>query len=348
MSSPSFTRRCWAPSWRSRSIRRRAASAASTMRIREARSSSVRAVRYHRASRRRGGAAPPGDRPQARTTRSCAPRATRIVEAADAARRRIERDLHDGAQQRLARRWRSTCASRRTQLERRPDEAAATLLDRMRRASSTTALVGAARARPRHPPGGAHRARPRGRRIDALRPRATGAGRGARGRRRERPRRSVEATAYFVVAEALTNVAKLRAGDATPPSRIARADGDAASCRSPTTACGGADASTRLGPERAGRPRRRHRRAAVGAEPARQGHRDPRRAARAQGLAHAVERVHHPEHVSLQVEVDREQVGLAVAEVLPHSRARASRALVGVDCARVRGERVSDPSRSSG
>ena len=37
------TSRCWAPSWRSRSMRRRAASAASTIRTRDARSSSVRA-----------------------------------------------------------------------------------------------------------------------------------------------------------------------------------------------------------------------------------------------------------------------------------------------------------------
>ena len=43
-SSASATSRCCAPSWRSRSILRRAASAASTMRAREARSSSVRAA----------------------------------------------------------------------------------------------------------------------------------------------------------------------------------------------------------------------------------------------------------------------------------------------------------------
>ena len=43
-SSASVTSRCWAPSWRSRSILRRAASAASTMRAREACSSAARAA----------------------------------------------------------------------------------------------------------------------------------------------------------------------------------------------------------------------------------------------------------------------------------------------------------------
>ena len=57
----------------------------------------------------RGGARPrgsqsrtSGSRPRcARSSRSSAPRATRIVERGDAERRRLERDLHDGAQQRL-------------------------------------------------------------------------------------------------------------------------------------------------------------------------------------------------------------------------------------------------------
>ena len=40
MLSASDTRRCWAPSWRSRSTRRRSAYPASTMRVRDARSSS--------------------------------------------------------------------------------------------------------------------------------------------------------------------------------------------------------------------------------------------------------------------------------------------------------------------
>ena len=55
-SSASVTRRCWAPSWRSRSILRRAASAASTIRAREARSSRCGPPRS------RAGAAPPRPR----------------------------------------------------------------------------------------------------------------------------------------------------------------------------------------------------------------------------------------------------------------------------------------------
>ena len=57
-------------------------------------------VRHHRPPRRRGGAAPRRRSTRARTEELRASR-VRIVQAADAARRRIERDLHDGAQQRL-------------------------------------------------------------------------------------------------------------------------------------------------------------------------------------------------------------------------------------------------------
>ena len=81
----------------------------------------------------------------------------RIVAAADQARRRIERDLHDGAQQRLVA---SACRLRTAQASRAA---------RSRRAGRAAgppghggdqALGRAARARPRHPPGDPHRRRP--------------------------------------------------------------------------------------------------------------------------------------------------------------------------------------------
>ena len=81
----------------------------------------------------------------------------RIVEAADAARRKIERDLHDGAQQRLValalevRMARS--AGREGPGPRRP-------VPRAGRPGADRRLGRAARARARHPPGRADRARP--------------------------------------------------------------------------------------------------------------------------------------------------------------------------------------------
>jgi GAF domain-containing protein len=57
----------------------------------------------------------------------------RIVATADSTRRRIERDLHDGAQQRLISRWRCSCARRK----RRSRRASGRPLRRWARASST-------------------------------------------------------------------------------------------------------------------------------------------------------------------------------------------------------------------
>ena len=58
----------------------------------------------------------------------------RLVEAADAARRRIERDLHDGAQQRLVS-SRSRCGWRATEVERRPGRGRASCSTRRSRTS---------------------------------------------------------------------------------------------------------------------------------------------------------------------------------------------------------------------
>ena len=84
-----------------------------------------------------------------------------------------------------------------------------------------SALDGAARAGARHPPGGAHRPRARHRARDAREPRP-GAGRARPSCPDERLPEAVELAAYFVVAEALTNVAKYADGDARDRRRRAR------------------------------------------------------------------------------------------------------------------------------
>ena len=127
----------------------------------------------------------------------------RIVAAADQARRRIERDLHDGAQQRLVslalqlRAARAAVPSGFGDLAADLDRAAATADRRAGRA---------ARDRAWHPPGDLGRGRPA--------PGPEGSRRrspvpvdlqvGAGGRLPE----PVEVSAYYVVAEALTNVAR--------------------------------------------------------------------------------------------------------------------------------------------
>ena len=125
-----------------------------------------------------------------------------MVAAADAERRRIERDLHDGAQQRLVALAMTLGRAKATE---DPDARA-----RAARRGARRGQGGARRAaqpRPRHPPRGADRPRPGRRRLRAGRA-LPGAGRGRRRPAAPRRRRHVEAIAYFVVAEALTNVAK--------------------------------------------------------------------------------------------------------------------------------------------
>ena len=126
----------------------------------------------------------------------------RIVEAADDARRRIERDLHDGAQQQLV----SLALDLRMLKARLGDSGLADDRGHAGREARRRARR-AARAGPRHPPG------------DPVRARAS-----ARPSRRSWPARRwtsrstssstsglpapVEAAAYFVIAEGLTNVVR--------------------------------------------------------------------------------------------------------------------------------------------
>ena len=127
----------------------------------------------------------------------------RIIEAADKARRKIERDLHDGAQQRMVSLVLDVQVAKR-RFAKDPTDIGPFLEKLGQRPPG--GVRRAARARPRHPPGRADRARAPG-------------GVGAVAARcaipvevvdelEERLPPAVEATAYFTVAEALTNVAK--------------------------------------------------------------------------------------------------------------------------------------------
>jgi signal transduction histidine kinase len=122
----------------------------------------------------------------------------RIVEAADAERRRVERDLHDGAQQRLV------ALAMRLQVAKETTPGAAALLDEATGELQTA--IGEVRglARGVHPTilteAGLRAA------VDALAERTPVPVTVDIAERRYDPR--LEATAYFVVAEALTNVAR--------------------------------------------------------------------------------------------------------------------------------------------
>ena len=122
----------------------------------------------------------------------------RIVEAADAERRRVERDLHDGAQQRLV------ALAMRLDLARQTTGASAALLD-----EATTELR-AAVAEVRDLARGLHPTilteSGLGPAIEALAERTSVPVSVQAPARRFPP--NIEAAAYFVVAEALTNVAR--------------------------------------------------------------------------------------------------------------------------------------------
>ncbi|HYX11362.1 MAG TPA: sensor histidine kinase, partial [Candidatus Acidoferrum sp.] len=139
---------------------------------------------------------------------------TRIVEAADAERRRIERDLHDGAQQRLV------ALAMRLDQARDGSAAASTLID-----ATTNELLTAIRevrdlARGLHPTilteAGLSAA------VEALAERSAVPVIARVPDRRYG--REAEATAYFVIAEGLTNVARYAA--ATEASVVVEEDGD--------------------------------------------------------------------------------------------------------------------------
>ncbi len=153
----------------------------------------------------------------------------RIVEAADAERRRVERDLHDGAQQRLV------ALAMRLDLARETTGASAALLD-----EATTELRAAVAevrdlARGLHPPilteAGLGPA------IEALAERTSVPVTVDAPARRFPP--NIEAAAYFVVAEALTNVARY-AGASSVRVEI-RADGETLTVAVRDDGHGGAD-----------------------------------------------------------------------------------------------------------
>jgi PAS domain S-box-containing protein len=143
----------------------------------------------------------------------------RIVEAADAARRKIERDLHDGAQQRLVALALEVRLAR-ARVEREP-ESAGPFLDHLAEELAAASSELRELARGIHPA--------------VLTDRGLSAAIAALAARaplpvelvelpEDRLRPPLEATAYFTVAEALTNVAKYaQATHATV--RVAREDG---------------------------------------------------------------------------------------------------------------------------
>jgi signal transduction histidine kinase len=144
----------------------------------------------------------------------------RIVEAADAARRRIERDLHDGAQQRLVALGLDVRVARKKILN--DPSTAAEELDRIGQGLTEASAELRELARGIHPA--------------VLTERGLAAAVEALGTRapvpvevvevpRERLAPSLEATAYFTVAEALTNVAKY-AGATHATVRIAQVDSE--------------------------------------------------------------------------------------------------------------------------
>jgi signal transduction histidine kinase len=126
----------------------------------------------------------------------------RIVEAADAARRRIERDLHDGAQQRLVA---LALSLRLLESTLEPDSAASRALAGAR--ADLDAALGELRelARGIHPSVLTDRGLEAA--LAALAGRSTVPVELALDSRGELPS-SVQTTAYFVVAEALTNASK--------------------------------------------------------------------------------------------------------------------------------------------
>ena len=144
----------------------------------------------------------------------------RVVEAADAARRRIERDLHDGAQQQLV----SVAITLRAAHDRiaSDPEAATELLDEAMADLAQGLAELRELARGIHPAvlveGGLHPA------LKGL-VRRSGLHATLGSVPEERLPQPVEAAAYFVVAEALTNVARHAGSAATVEIELERRDG---------------------------------------------------------------------------------------------------------------------------
>jgi signal transduction histidine kinase len=143
----------------------------------------------------------------------------RLVQAADEARRRIERDLHDGAQQRLvAAALELTLLERR--IERDPD-GARSLLGRVREQLDVGLAELRDLARGIHPAVLTERGLEAA--LDALVRRAPMAVE-LRAAVPERVDAAIEAAAYFLVSEALTNVAKYAQADAVSVEVAAAGD----------------------------------------------------------------------------------------------------------------------------
>jgi len=170
----------------------------------------------------------------AETREELAASRARLVQAADEARRRIERDLHDGAQQRLvAAALELTLLERR--LERDPEDARS-ILARIREQLECGLAELRDLARGIHPAVLTERGLEAA--LDALIQRAPMAVE-LRAAVPERPDAAIEAAAYFLVSEALTNVAKYAHAD-TVSVDVARV-GDALVVTISDDGVGGAD-----------------------------------------------------------------------------------------------------------
>ena len=165
----------------------------------------------------------------------------RIVAAGDAERRRIERNLHDGAQQRLVS---IGLALRHAQHELGPARRRAETLDGA--LAEIADAIGELRELAHGLPPVAARRRPRRPRCEELASRVAAARRGRR--HGERFPDGVETAAYFIACEALTNATKH--AHASTRRRSARSAATAASSSAWPTTAWAAPRPDRLGPQR--------------------------------------------------------------------------------------------------
>ena len=184
----------------------------------------------------------------------------RIVEAGDTARRKLERDLHDGAQQRLV----SISIVLRVVAGKLPDgapeascsRAPAKSSPRRWRSCATSRAASTRRSSPTTACRSRWRASPPARRSAS---RSTSSSPSAR-------RPQLEVAAYYLIAEGLTNVAKYAEAESAKIA-IMRENGSLI-VELTDDGKGGADPDGRLRPARARRPRRGARRAPEDLEPA--------------------------------------------------------------------------------
>ena len=127
---------------------------------------------------------------------------SRLIDAAQDERRRLERDLHDGAQQRLV-----ALSLELGLLQGELADPARAAPGRARPAGGRGVHGGAARHRPRHPPGGGQQPRAGGRAGVGGRP-DRDAGGAAASTACPRLPENIEVAAYYVVCESLANTGK--------------------------------------------------------------------------------------------------------------------------------------------